>query len=95
MTGNRNTLTVDEIRALPAVVPFNVACRVRGIGLTFAREKLAQGELDFPVLRLGRSLTVPTAPLLALLGIERDRPMEGRTSPRPMEGTRDGSSVER
>jgi predicted DNA-binding transcriptional regulator AlpA len=45
-----------------------------GIGRSAAYELVRAGEWPTPVLRLGRLIRVPTAPLLELLG-ERQRPV--------------------
>ncbi len=64
-------LSSDELLALPAVVDIVTAGRVLGLGRGKSYELARRGEFPVPVLRLGASLRVPTAPLLDLLGVER------------------------
>lgn len=61
-------LTIEELRALPPVIDLPTAARVLGIGRTVAYRLVRTGEWPTPVLRLGGTIRVPTAPLLALLG---------------------------
>ena len=61
---------IEELRALPAVVDVERAAKVLGIGRTAAYQLVREGRWPTPVLRVGRQLRVPTAPLLALLGID-------------------------
>jgi predicted DNA-binding transcriptional regulator AlpA len=67
-------LTGDEARQLPTVVDLPTAGRMLGIGRSAAYELVRTGQWPTPVLRLGRLIRVPTAPLLELLG-ERHRPV--------------------
>ena len=62
-------MTVDEVRALPAVVDLPTAARVLGLGRSAAYELVRLGAWPTPVLRLGRLIKVPSAPLLELLGL--------------------------
>jgi len=64
----------EEARKLPTVVDLPTAGRMLGIGRSAAYELVRVGEWPTPVLRLGRLIRVPTAPLLELLG-ERQRPV--------------------
>ena len=45
------------------------AAQALGIGRTLAYRLAAAGELPVPVIRVGRKLRVPAAPLRALLGL--------------------------
>jgi predicted DNA-binding transcriptional regulator AlpA len=58
----------EELRELPAVVDLPTAARVLGIGRTVAYRLVRSGQWPTPVLRVGRLLRVPTAPLLELVG---------------------------
>jgi len=51
---------------LPTTVGIEEAARYLGIGRTTAYALAAEGELPVPVLRIGRSYRIPTAPLLGL-----------------------------
>ena len=59
----------DELAALPAVVDVPTAALALGLGKTAAYELIRCGEWPTPVFRLGKLIRVPTAPLLALVGI--------------------------
>ena len=61
-----------ELLALPAAVDLETAGRPFGIGRTKAHELARSGQFPVPVLRLGRTYRVPTAPILELLGIRPD-----------------------
>lgn len=62
-------MTADELRALPAVVDVPTAARALGVGRSAAYELVRLGAWPTPILRLGRSIRVPSAPLLELLGL--------------------------
>jgi predicted DNA-binding transcriptional regulator AlpA len=68
------TLTADEVRALPAVLDLPTAAQVLGVGRTIAYELVRSGQWPTPVLRLGKLIRVPTAPLVDLLGLEATQP---------------------
>ncbi len=72
--GRRSVVNRDEARKLPTVVDLPTAGRMLGIGRSAAYELVRASEWPTPVLRLGRLIRVPTAPLLELLG-ERQRPV--------------------
>lgn len=63
------TMTAEQVRALPAVVDLPTAASALGLGRTAAYELVRTGEWPTPVLRLGRLIRVPSAPLLELLGL--------------------------
>jgi len=62
------SMSAEELRALPPVIDLPTAARVLGIGRTAAYSLVRSGEWPSPVLRLGGTIRVPTAPLLALIG---------------------------
>jgi hypothetical protein len=62
-------MTRDELLALPAVVDLQTAARALSIGRTRAFELVRRDEFPVPVLRVGVTYRVPTAPLLRLLGL--------------------------
>lgn len=66
----RRQYTLEEVRALPAVVPIAVADDVLGLGVTMAKALRATGRYPVRVLRLGRLLKVSTADLLTYLGAQ-------------------------
>lgn len=63
-------MTRDELLALPAVVDIPTAAEVLGVGRSSAYELVRTGDWPTPVLRFGRLIRVPTAPLLELLGVD-------------------------
>ena len=62
-------LTLAELSALPAVTDLVTAGRALGLGRTKAYELARNGEFPCPVIRVGKTYLVPTAGLLALLGL--------------------------
>ena len=64
-------MTRDEARKLPTVVDLPTAGRMLGIGRSASYELVRTGDWPTPVLRLGKLIRVPTAPLLELLGERR------------------------
>jgi len=57
---------------LPVVVDVPTAASVLGIGRTCAYELVRTGQWPTPVLRLGRLIRIPSAPLLALISASRN-----------------------
>lgn len=62
-------MTADEIGALPAVVNLPAAALALGLGRSAAYQLVRVGDWPTPVLRLGRLIRVPSAPLLELFGL--------------------------
>lgn len=58
-----------DLLALPPALDIPTAAEVLGVGRSSAYELVRRGEWPTPVLRLGRVIRVPKAPLLALLGV--------------------------
>ena len=69
MTGLQ--LTEEEILALPTVVDVPTAAAVLGIGRTAAYELIRTNRWPTRVLRMGKLIRIPTAPLRALVGVSR------------------------
>ncbi|MGI8625014.1 MAG: hypothetical protein ACR2J5_00345 [Geodermatophilaceae bacterium] len=65
------SMTLEDLLQLPAVVDLPTAADVLGVGHSSAYELVRTGQWPTPVLRLGRLIRIPSAPLLALVGIER------------------------
>ncbi len=63
-----NSLSLEEVRQLPATVDIVTAGTVLGIGRTKAYELARRDQFPCRVLKLGRSFRVPTAELLRVLG---------------------------
>jgi hypothetical protein len=64
-------LTEEQVRALPPVVDVPTAAAVLGVGRTAAYELIRSVEWPTTVLRLGKLIRIPTAPLLELVGVSR------------------------
>jgi predicted DNA-binding transcriptional regulator AlpA len=66
-----------SLEALPPVLDLPTAAGLLGVGRTAAYQLVREDQWPTPVIRVGRLIRVPTAPLLALLGVdplkERDR----------------------
>lgn len=62
-------LDAEALHQLPAVVNLVTAARALGVGRTVAYELVRAGTWPTPVLRLGHQIKIPTAALLALLGL--------------------------
>ena len=60
-------MNLDELRALPAILDVPSAGKILGLGVSASYAAARRG--DFEVLRIGKKLIVPTAKLLALLGV--------------------------
>lgn len=67
-----NRQPAEAARNLPTVVDLVTAATMLGIGRTVAYRLVRQGQWPTPVLRLGNRIKVPSAPLLALLGLSTD-----------------------
>jgi len=63
------SMTREELLRLPAITDLVTAGRALGIGRTRAFELARRGAFPVPVLRVGVTWRVPTAPLLYLLGL--------------------------
>ncbi|MBS2966346.1 helix-turn-helix domain-containing protein [Actinocrinis puniceicyclus] len=61
---------LPDPRTLPPTLDIVTAGRLLGIGRTTAYQLARHGRFPVPVLRVGGSYRVPTAPMLALLGID-------------------------
>jgi predicted DNA-binding transcriptional regulator AlpA len=61
--------TAEDIAALPPMLDLTTTAGLLGISRATAYRLAADNDLPVPVQRVGHSLRVPTAPLLALLGL--------------------------
>ena len=61
--------TPADIAALPPMLDVTTTAALLGISRATAYRLAADNDLPVPVQRVGHSLRVPTAPLLALLGL--------------------------
>jgi excisionase family DNA binding protein len=73
------TLAADEIRRLPAALTVIQAARLLGIGRSSDYQAVKAGTWPTRVLRVGRTIRIPCAEVLALLGIDTDQ-MRGSQS---------------
>jgi hypothetical protein len=65
----KNPMSVAEIRALPASVPFPLACRALNIGRTLGYELAKAGEFPVKVIPVGKKFKVPRSAIFKELGI--------------------------
>ena len=71
MTNSSLQMTVEQMLSLPPVVDVLTAAAILGIGRTAAYELIRIGQWPTPILRLGKLIRVPSAPLLDLVGVSR------------------------
>jgi len=71
MTSASLQMTAERMRNLPPVVDVLTAAAILGIGRTAAYELIRIGQWPTPILRLGKLIRVPCAPLLDLVGVSR------------------------
>jgi predicted DNA-binding transcriptional regulator AlpA len=69
-------MNTHDTTSLPPVLDVPTAGRLLGLGRSAAYDLIVAGLWPTPVLRLGRRLRIPTAPLLALLGLDSVRPSQ-------------------
>ncbi|GAA4607778.1 helix-turn-helix domain-containing protein [Actinoallomurus liliacearum] len=65
----KEALSLADISTLPAVVDLVTAGRALGIGRTKSYELARSGQFPCRIIRIGKTYMVPTAELLALLGL--------------------------
>jgi predicted DNA-binding transcriptional regulator AlpA len=66
-------MTREEMVTLPAVLDVPTAARVLGVGRSAAYELVRSGAWPTPVIRLGKLIKIPTAPLLTLVGVVHEQ----------------------
>ena len=71
MSGASRQVPDWQVRGLPRVAEVPTAAAVLGLGRTAAYELIRVGKWPTPILRLGKLIRVPSAPLLALVGVSR------------------------
>jgi hypothetical protein len=62
-------LSIAEVGELPTVVDLVTAGQALGLGRTKAYQLARAGQFPCPVIRAGKTYLVPTAGLLAVLGL--------------------------
>jgi predicted DNA-binding transcriptional regulator AlpA len=65
-------MTRQELQDLPALLDVAEAGRVLGIGRSLAYELVRAGEWPTKVLRVGRLIKIPSAPLVRLIEANED-----------------------
>lgn len=70
-------MSIRELLALPATIDLMTAARALGLSRNGAYNLAGRGEFPCPVIRAGRLYRVPTAALLATLGITVDYRPQG------------------
>jgi hypothetical protein len=66
------TLRLSDVTDLPVVLDVQGAARLLGISPDAAYDLHARGEWPSPTIRAGKSIRIPTAPLLTALGISAE-----------------------
>ena len=79
-----------NLNDLPAALTVEEAASICRIGRSSAYEGVRTGEI--PSIRVGRSIRVPTARLLEMLGLPVDAVGNGRSPPDQDEGTADAAT---
>lgn len=76
-------MTRDELAALPTLLDVEAAARVLGVGRSLAYELVREGKWPTPVLRVGRLIRIPSAPLVRLIdgGADARTATAGEPSP--------------
>jgi hypothetical protein len=77
------SLTFDQLHALPITVDLITAARALGIGRTKAYELARTEEFPCRIIRVGTGYHVPTAELLKVLGVTPPRSPEADTGQQP------------
>ena len=65
-------IPIPDPHEQPSVSLWPTAGRLLGMGRSLCYELVARGEFPVPVYRVGRLIRVPTAPLLAFLGLHKE-----------------------
>jgi predicted DNA-binding transcriptional regulator AlpA len=60
-------MTHDELASLPPLLDVPTAARVLNIGRSLAYDLIRRDQWPTPIIRVGKLIKIPTAPLLALL----------------------------
>jgi hypothetical protein len=68
--GVKPSLRLDEVGSLPVALDVVTAGRMLGLGRTTAYRLLRQGAFPVPAHRAGKAWVVPTAGVLAHLGLD-------------------------
>jgi hypothetical protein len=66
-------MTRAELLALPAAIDVPTAARALDVSRTQAYELIRHDLWPTPVVRMGRLIKIPTAPILELLGIDPNK----------------------
>jgi hypothetical protein len=85
-SGSRSTkqsMSREQLLALPASITLVTAGNALGIGRTKAHELVRTGQFPTRVLRFGNAYRVPTAEILELLGIDPASPTAPTMTARP------------
>lgn len=71
----KNPMTIDELRALPAAVPLNLACRALNLGITKGYQLARKGEFPVPLKPVGNAkFRAQKSAILAYLGVSETAP---------------------
>jgi excisionase family DNA binding protein len=68
VVGSRaSTVQVHPLASLPSVIDLMHAAALLGLGRTTAYKLVRKGEWPTPIIRIGRPIKIPTAPIRELL----------------------------
>ena len=73
-------VTPDELVQLPAVLDVATAAEVLGVSRTCAYELVRSGRWPTPVLHLGRTIRIPSRPLVELIHAQADPQLQPATT---------------
>ncbi|WP_228645217.1 helix-turn-helix domain-containing protein [Microtetraspora sp. AC03309] len=65
-------MSLTELAELPAVIDLVTAGRALGLGRTKSYQLAKTGQFPCRIIRIGKTYLVPTADLLALLGLQQN-----------------------
>jgi hypothetical protein len=71
----KTTWTDDEIRALGVRTDVETAGSIFGLSRTQSYGRVRDGSFPVPIIRVGRRMVVPTAPIRKLLQIDAAEPV--------------------
>lgn len=77
------SMSLEELHALPATVPFAIAARAFSLGRTKANEMARQGTFPCQILTLGQRRIVTRHALFAALGIDKPSEESGTATVTP------------
>jgi hypothetical protein len=79
MRAHDEPLCIEDLRCRPAISVRELHTYLKhNVSMDALYEMIARGEAPWPILRIGRRILIPTAPLLASLGLDTATPVHGQ-----------------